>query len=93
MMSNELLIVGGILLVMGFLVGIKKQTWLLSGFNEKRVSDKKKLSLLVGGYTGIMSIVFLTAGLLSFQQPELLFAILVGGMIALLVYVNVKMVD
>lgn len=92
-MNADLLIIGGILLVLGYLVGVKKKTWLLSGFNEKRVSDKNKLSLLVGGFNGIMSMLFLAAGATSFEYVQILFAILILGFVALIIYVNVKMVD
>lgn len=91
-MNMDLFIVGGILLVMGFLVGIKKQTWLLAGFNEKRVEDKNKLATLVGGYTGVMGILFLIAGVISFEYIQSLFTILLIGLISLIVYVNVRMV-
>lgn len=92
-MNNDFLIIGGILLVLGFLVGIQKKTWLLAGFNEKRVPDKNKLAALVGGYNGIMGVLFLIAGVLSFNYTEGIFMILVAGYIALIVYVNVKMVE
>ncbi|WP_410511229.1 DUF3784 domain-containing protein [Paenibacillus sp. BR2-3] len=92
-MNYDLIIVGGILLILGFIIGIKKQTWLLSGFNEKRVADKNKLSILLGGYYGIMSILFLAAGVTSFQHTQILFTILIIGFVVLIVYVNVKMVD
>ena len=93
MMNVDLLMVGAILLLLGYLIGVKKKTWLLSGFNEKRVSDKNKLSLLVGGFNGIMSMLFLAAGVTSVQHAESIFAILIVGYIALIIYVNVKMVD
>lgn len=89
----DLLIVGGILLIMGFFVGIKKQTWLLAGFNEKRVMNKNKLATLVGGYTGVMGILFLIAGAISFEYIQSLFTILLIGFIGLIVYVNVRMVN
>jgi cellobiose-specific phosphotransferase system component IIC len=92
-MNINLLIVGGILLIISFLVGVKKQTWLLSGFNEKRVSNKNKLSFLAGGYMGIMSILFLAAGVMSFQHVKSLFTIMLLGFVVLIIYVNVKMVD
>jgi len=92
-MTKELIIVGAILLVLGFLVGVLKQTWLLSGFNEKRVENKGKLAKLVGGYNGIMGIAFVAAGLASFKPIEGLFIVLVAGYVALIAYVNVKMVS
>lgn len=92
-MNIDLLMIGGILLILAFLIGVKKNTWLLSGFNEKRVSDKNKLSILVGGFNGIMSVLFLVAGILSFQSPQSLLIILLAGNILLIAYVNARMVD
>lgn len=92
-MNLDLLMIGGILLILAFLIGVKKNTWLLSGFNEKRVSDKNKLSILVGGFNGIMSVLFLFAGILSFHSPQSLLIILLAGNILLIAYVNARMVD
>lgn len=92
-MNLDLLMIGGILLILAFLIGVKKNTWLLSGFNEKRVSDKNKLSILVGGFNGIMSVLFLFAGMLSFQYHQVLLIILLSGNILLIAYVNARMVD
>lgn len=92
-MNVDLLVIGALLLILGYVIGIKKMTWLLTGFNEKRVSDKKKLSFIVGGFNGIMSMIFLAAGLSSLQQTKYILALLLIGYLALIVYVNVKMVD
>ncbi|MGE7925795.1 DUF3784 domain-containing protein [Viridibacillus arvi] len=35
---------------------VKKLTWLLAGYNEKRVKDKNKLALLVGGTFALLGI-------------------------------------
>lgn len=92
-MNLDLLMIGGILLILAFLIGVKKNTWLLSGFNEKRVSNKNKLSALVGGFNGFMSVLFLVAGILSFQYHQVLLIILLSGNILLIAYVNARMVD
>lgn len=92
-MNTDFLIIGGVLLVLGYLVGIQKKTWLLAGFNEKRVTDKNKLAALAGGYTGVMGILFLIAGILSFEFVQGLFMALLVGYISLIVFVNVKMVE
>ncbi|KAB8133618.1 DUF3784 domain-containing protein [Gracilibacillus oryzae] len=92
-MNTDLLIIGGLLLLMGFLVGVKKQTWLLSGFNEKRVSNKDRLAKLVGGFVGIMGVIFIIAGVFSFQSVMILVAILFLGLFGLIIYSNVKLVD
>jgi hypothetical protein len=91
-MNIEFLIIGGILLMIGYLIGVKKMTGLLTGFKEKSVSDKNKLSLLAGGFIGIMGVLFLAAGIVLEQRVNGLFGILVIGYFALMTYVNVRMV-
>ncbi|WP_286141687.1 DUF3784 domain-containing protein [Bacillus sp. AFS001701] len=44
-----LLIIGIALLLVSFLVAVKKQTWLLAGFNEKMIKNKSLLGKVVGG--------------------------------------------
>ncbi|MBN8192919.1 DUF3784 domain-containing protein [Bacillus sp. NTK074B] len=57
-MDYGLLIIGIALLLVSFLVGVKKQTWLLAGFNEKKVKNKS----LLGTITGLLF--FLPVGLI-----------------------------
>ncbi|MFS0783417.1 DUF3784 domain-containing protein [Bacillus sp. 1P06AnD] len=92
-MNTDFIIIGGILLLMGFLVGVMKQTWLLTGFNEKRVSNKDKLAKLVGGFEGVMGVIFIIAGVFSVQSVTILVAILFIGLFGLIIYSNVKLVD
>lgn len=93
-MSEPLVIVGVLLLVFGFFIGIKKQTWLLSGFNYRRVKDQDKLAKLVGTYNLAIGAVMLVAGLINYTPSEkILFAILVIGYVILLGYVNTQMVE
>ncbi|MBW3112262.1 DUF3784 domain-containing protein [Bacillus sp. MCCB 382] len=47
-MDYGLLIIGIALLLVSFLVGVKKQTWLLAGFNEKMVKNKSLLGTITG---------------------------------------------
>ncbi|MES1040845.1 hypothetical protein FOA20_15415 [Peribacillus simplex] len=48
-MDYGLLIIGIALLWISFLVGIKKQMWLLAGLNEKRINNKRLLGKVTGG--------------------------------------------
>ncbi|MET3697879.1 hypothetical protein SAMN05877753_104243 [Bacillus oleivorans] len=43
-MNQHFIVIGALLLVLAYLIGYKKQTWLLSSFNYKRVKDQKKIS-------------------------------------------------
>ncbi|WP_413299531.1 DUF3784 domain-containing protein [Bacillus sp. 1P10SD] len=57
-MDYKLLVVGLLLLFISYLVGVKKQTWLLAGFNEKMINNKS----LLGKITA--SVFFLPLGIL-----------------------------
>ena len=91
-MNNPLIIFSIILFLLAFLVGVKKQTWLLSGFNYQRVHDQEKLAKLTGIYNLFMAIIFFVCAMLEIPEPQILFVILVLGYIVLIGYVNIKMV-
>lgn len=93
-MNQPLLIAAVVLIVVSFLIGIKKQTWILSGFNQKRVKDQNKLAKLVGLYSVIIGIVMLIGGLINYPDSEkVLFSIMLIGYVVLIGYVNTKMVE
>jgi uncharacterized membrane protein len=93
-MNNDLLIVGCILLVLAYLIGVKKQTWLLSGFNQKRVKDQDKLAKLTGSYNLIVGLILLIAAFINLSNMEkVLFPGILIGYIILLGYVNTRMVE
>lgn len=91
-MNQPLVVISIILFVLAYFIGIKKQTWLLSGFNQKRVEDQEKLANLVGTYNLIMGTIILGAAFIDHPDTELLVPILVIGYVILLGYVNTKMV-
>ncbi|MBX9974080.1 DUF3784 domain-containing protein [Cytobacillus firmus] len=74
-------------------MGVKKQTWLLSGFNEKRVINKKKLSYLVGGTLTFLSVVLIIRGIIGRLTPEYFMIFSVAVMFGLILYVNIKLVE
>lgn len=88
----NLIVVGFIFLLFGYLVGVKKLTWLLAGYNEKRVKDKKKLAILVGGTFAILGIGLLIFGFIGFKQAETIMMAAIGVILLEVVYVNAKMV-
>ncbi|MCY7494198.1 DUF3784 domain-containing protein [Bacillus safensis] len=92
-MDVNLILFGVLFLALGFLVGVKKQTWLLSGFNEKRVKDKKKLANLVGGTVALLGGVLIIGGIFSIFPAEYLMYFAVAVMVGLVVYVNAKLVE
>lgn len=92
-MDTNLLIFGALFLIIGYLVGVKKQTWLLSGFNEKRVKDKGKLARLVGIATVVLGAVLIIGGIVGVKPVEYLVMFVVIVMLSLVVFVNAKMVE
>ncbi|WP_462411720.1 DUF3784 domain-containing protein [Neobacillus sp. Marseille-QA0830] len=93
MNQPPLLVFGILFLVLAYFVGVKKQTWLLSGFNHRRVRDQNKLSKLVGSYNAIIGIAMLIAALVDYPDAQILFPIMIAGYVILLGYVNIKMVE
>ncbi|MDN4525005.1 DUF3784 domain-containing protein [Fictibacillus fluitans] len=92
-MDQNLLIFGIIFLVLAYFVGVKKQTWLLSGFNQKRVRDQDKLARLIGGYDLIAGLVLVAAAFIENLEALILMPIVLIGFIILLGYVNTRMVE
>ncbi|MEG0385981.1 MAG: DUF3784 domain-containing protein [Solibacillus sp.] len=92
-MDTNLIIISGIFLMFGYLIGVKKMTWLLAGFNEKRVMDKTKLSRLVGSTTAILGIILLGCGLIGVPNPEYIIMACTAILLLEVVYVNMKLVE
>ncbi|RRN71356.1 DUF3784 domain-containing protein [Peribacillus simplex] len=82
-----------VFLALAYFVGIKKQTWLLSGYNQQRVRDKDKLAKLVGSYSFIVAIAMAIGAFIDHPDVKVIFPIMVVGYVILLVYVNTKMVE
>ncbi|RDW17293.1 DUF3784 domain-containing protein [Oceanobacillus chungangensis] len=93
-MNQPLMIAAIVLLIFAFLIGVKKQTWILSGFNQARVKEQDKLAKLVGFYSLIIGIVMLIGGFINYPNSEkVLFPIMLIGYVILIGYVNTKMVE
>ncbi|PFG07537.1 DUF3784 domain-containing protein [Bacillus sp. es.034] len=94
-MDYGLLVIGLALILVSYLVGIKKQTWLLAGFNEKMVKNKS----LLGTVTGLLF--FLPLGLMVIMNSFIDYShegtILVVVMLVLLtgvyVFINRRLMD
>ena len=89
----NLIVVGFVFLLIGYLVGVIKITWLLAGYNEKRVKDKKKLANLVGGTFALLGILLLVFGFIGFEKNETIMMVAVGIILLEVVFVNAKMVE
>lgn len=91
-MNTEFLIIGVVLVVLSYLVGIKKFTWLLAGYNEKRVNNKTKLAKLVGLTYFILGVIMILNGVFNIKALEYL--VFLGFVIVVMevFYVNIKLV-
>ncbi|UTE78670.1 DUF3784 domain-containing protein [Rossellomorea sp. KS-H15a] len=94
-MDFGLLVIGLALVLVSYLVGVKKQTWLLAGFNEKMIKNKS----LLGTVTGFLF--FLPLGLIVIIDSLIDYpyegTILVVVMLTLLagvyVFINRRLMD
>jgi hypothetical protein len=81
------LVIGIALLLVSYLVAVKKQTWFLAGFNEKMIKNKSLLGTIIGG------VFFLPLGLLvvinSFIDYPYEVKVLIIAMLVLLTIVYV----
>ncbi|MFH7819166.1 DUF3784 domain-containing protein [Neobacillus thermocopriae] len=92
-MDTKVVVLGVIFLVLAYLVGVKKQTYWLSGFNQHRVKDKQKLGTIVGSYNFVVAVVLIISGWVRILPLEILMLPIVIGYLLLIVYVHVKMVE
>ncbi|MFB6365688.1 DUF3784 domain-containing protein [Paenibacillus elgii] len=92
-MNYHLILLGFITYLLAYLIGAKKYTRFLSGFNENQVRDKEKLAKIVGAYNLIVSVLFVLAGALNLPFGNALVPLVILGYFILLVYVNMNMVD
>ena len=94
-MDYGLLIIGIALLLVSYLVAVKKQTWLLAGFNERNIKNKALLGKVAG------RLFFLPLGLLvvihSFIDYPYEATVLIIAMLVLLtityVFINRRLLD
>lgn len=93
-----LMFIGFVLILLAYLVGIEKLTWLLSGFNQRRVRDNEKLARIVGVYNLLVGIVLVILSFLFSDSSEeagigLALSIVALGYVLLAIYVHATMVD
>ncbi|KGP91827.1 hypothetical protein N780_15810 [Pontibacillus chungwhensis BH030062] len=92
------LAIGIILLLFAYMVGIKKHTWLLSGFNQRRVRDKERLSRLVGHLDLSTGLVLIVSGVLT-PPPQLpavmgiIVTLIAIAHVGMIIYVQKNMVE
>lgn len=94
-MDYGLLVIGIALLGVSYLVGIKKQTWLLSGFNEKMIKNKSLLGTVAGmGFFLPLGLIVIVNSMVDYTYEG---TVLVAAMLLLLtavyIFINKKLLD
>ncbi len=85
-MNINLLVIGILLLIVSFLVGALKQTWLLAGFNEKAIRDKGRLGTVVGwGFLFPLGMILIVHSFIAYPYDHFALAFI---MVLLLLFVS-----
>ena len=91
--SPILFIVAIISFALAYFIGVKQYTWLLSGFNERRVPDKVKLSKIVGLYNLIAGFIATIGSVFTTPNVTIVIPINLIGHFIIAAYVNTRMVQ
>ncbi|WP_144561485.1 DUF3784 domain-containing protein [Bacillus mycoides] len=90
--SPSLCMISIISFTLSYFIGVKQYTWLLSGFNERRVKDKKKLANIVGLYNLGAGVAATIASVFTTPNTQIIVPIIIIGHVVLAAYVNTRMV-
>lgn len=88
-------VVGVLISALGLYVGIFNQTWILAGFNEKKVKNKNLLAK-IAGFAMIVPIglFIIVMSFLQFDNKETIVATaLIAYILLFVTYVNMKLVN
>ncbi len=94
-MDYGMLIIGLALLLVSYLVGVKKQTWLLAGFNEKMIKNKSLLGTITGGLFFLpLGLIVILNSIVDYAHKETILLIVMLGLLAVVyLYINKKLLD
>ncbi|MGN7893649.1 DUF3784 domain-containing protein [Bacillus sp. 22475] len=91
--SPSLFIVAILSFALAYFIEVKQYTWLLSGFNERRVPDKVKLSKIVGLYNLIAGVIATIGSVFTTPNVTIVIPIILIGHFIIAAYVNTRMVQ
>ncbi|PHD33364.1 DUF3784 domain-containing protein [Bacillus toyonensis] len=91
--SPSLFIVAILSFALTYFIGVKQYTWLLSGFNERRVPDKVKLSKIVGLYNLVAGVIATIGSVFTTPNVTIVIPIIIIGHFIIAAYVNTRMVQ
>ncbi|PFF02274.1 exonuclease [Bacillus thuringiensis] len=91
--SPSLFTVAILSFALAYFIGVKQYTWLLSGFNERRVPDKVKLSKIVGLYNLVAGVIATIGSVFTTPNVTIVIPIIIIGHFIIAAYVNTRMVQ
>ncbi|WP_226603958.1 DUF3784 domain-containing protein [Bacillus cereus] len=91
--SPSLFIVAILSFALAYFIGVKQYAWLLSGFNERRVPDKVKLSKIVGLYNLVAGVIATIGSVFTTPNVTIVIPIIIIGHFIIAAYVNTRMVQ
>jgi len=91
-MTVELMIMGVILLICGYLIGVKKMWQLLAGVIIHRAKEPEKAATLISTMMLAVAAVLITTGVLGVQPAENVMTPCVFVLLLTVLYINTKMV-
>ncbi|WP_088007687.1 DUF3784 domain-containing protein [Indiicoccus explosivorum] len=90
----NLIVISFLFFFCAYFVGIRKQTWVLSGFNQARVRDKDRLAKIAGFFLLNSGLFMLLNGLIHIPyQDSFLAPVILAYGVGTILYVNKKLVE
>lgn len=86
-MNSNLIILGVLLLIFGYLIGVKGRIELLSFVRNRYIKDKKKVANILGGSQFISGAFLITLGVIGFENDPLIVSLIVVILLILSIYV------
>ena len=91
-MYINLLIIGVLLLIVGYLIGVKQRIELLTFVRNKYIKDKKKVADIMGGSQILLGALLITLGGSGFENDPMIIVLVLIILLILSVYVIRKYV-
>ncbi|MCA0149474.1 MULTISPECIES: DUF3784 domain-containing protein [Rossellomorea] len=94
-MDYGLLVIGLALVLVSYLVGVKKQTWLLAGFNEKMIKNKSLLGTVTGLFFFLpLGLILIINSLIDYPyEGTILVVVMLTLLTGVYVFINRRLMD
>lgn len=91
-MNVNLFIIGTILLIFGYLIGVKQRIDLITFLRNKSIKDQKKVADIMGGSQFILGAALITLGGIGFEYDSVMIVFVLFILLGLSIYVFRKYV-